>query len=66
METSLTPKAQQTLDLLKEGYNAKEIAHQQGRSREAVESHIERLRKKFQCRNTVHMIALYAQGKIAA
>lgn len=56
MEPSLTHRELEVLELVANGYSAKEVAQQIGIAPRTVERHIENVRLKMRARNRAHMI----------
>ena len=55
-EPTLSPREQQVLLLVANGYSAKEVAGQIGIAPRTVEGHIENIRLKMRARNRAHMV----------
>ncbi|MFT6810769.1 MAG: DNA-binding NarL/FixJ family response regulator [Saprospiraceae bacterium] len=60
--TNITPREQEIVDMLSEGFTVKEIATLLYISTYTVESHKRNLMEKFGAKNTVHMV-VRALGK---
>lgn len=56
-EPTLSPREQQILELVANGYSAKEAAGQIGIAPRTVDRHIENIRLKMRARNRAHMVA---------
>jgi LuxR family transcriptional regulator of spore coat protein len=56
VEPSLSPREQQILELVANGYSAKEAASHLGIAPRTVERHIENIRLKMRARNRAHMV----------
>jgi DNA-binding CsgD family transcriptional regulator len=56
IEPSLSPREQQILELVANGYSAKEAAGLVGIAPRTVERHIENIRLKMRARNRAHMV----------
>ncbi len=56
IEPALTQREQQVLELVANGYSAKEVAHLIGIAPRTVERHIENVRLKMRARNRAHMV----------
>jgi DNA-binding CsgD family transcriptional regulator len=53
---TLSPRQQQILELVANGYSAKEVAGQIGIAPRTVEGHIESIRLKMRARNRAHIV----------
>lgn len=60
----LTHREQQVLQLVADGYSAKQIAGQIGIARRTVEGHIETVRLKMRARNKTHLIMQAVQAGV--
>lgn len=56
IEPALSPREQQILELVANGYSAKEVAGQIGIAPRTVEGHVENIRLKMRARNRAHMV----------
>ncbi len=56
VEPTLSPREQQVLKLVANGYSAKEVAGHVGIAPRTVERHIENIRLKMRARNRAHMV----------
>ena len=56
VEPELTHRELEVLELVANGYSAKEVAHQIGIAPRTVERHIENVRLKMRARNRAHMV----------
>ena len=55
-EPTLSPREQQILQLVANGYSAKEVAGHAGIAPRTVERHVENIRLKLRARNRAHMV----------
>lgn len=56
IETALTPREMEVLELVANGYSAKEVAETLGIAPRTVERHTENARLKMRARNRAHMV----------
>lgn len=56
---TLTPSAERLCHLIMQGYTSKEIAHELGSTRNAVEISVHRLLKSTNTRSRSHLVAWY-------
>jgi LuxR family transcriptional regulator, transcriptional regulator of spore coat protein len=54
----MTAREQQVLELVAQGFSAKEVAQEIGIALRTVERHIENIRLKTRARNRTHMVSL--------